>query len=128
VPTGWLAAPAAAVLILLTAKSAAWWLATHELGRIVAEAQRACIVRTGEEPPSLQWRWMVIVDEWPVAMNALAFRPRAPAAPEVSLLLPNDGCEILAATGEARLQSWIVRPWSQLDARFGPLRRLPGWD
>jgi hypothetical protein len=46
----------------------------------------------------------------------------------VSLLLPNDGCEILATTGEARLQSWIIRPWSQLDARFGPLRRLPGWE
>ncbi|WP_296900642.1 hypothetical protein [Thiohalocapsa sp.] len=127
VPTGWLAAPAAAVLIMLTAKSAGWWLATNELGRMVAEAETPCIVRTGEAPPSLQWRWMRLVDEWPVAMNALAFRPWAPAAPEVSLLLPNDGCEILAATGQARLQSWVVRPWSQLDARFGPLRRLPGW-
>ncbi|WP_295885457.1 hypothetical protein [uncultured Thiohalocapsa sp.] len=127
VPTGWLAAPAAAVLIMLTAKSAGWWLATNELGRMVAEADAPCIARTSEQPPSLQWRWMVMLDAWPVGMNALAFRPRAPAAPEVSLLLPNDGCEILAATGEARLQSWIVRPWSQLEARFGPLRRLPNW-
>jgi hypothetical protein len=127
-PALWLAAPAAVVLILLTAKSAAWWLATNELGRIVAEAESPCIVRTDQAPPSLQWRWMRILDEWPVGVNALAFRPRAPAAPEVSLLLPNDGCDVLAATGEARLQSWIIRPWSQLDARFGPLRRLPGWD
>lgn len=128
VPAGWLSAPAAAVLIMLAAKSAGWWLATNELGRLVAEADSPCVVRIAEQPPSLQWRWMRMLDEWPVGMNALAFRPRAPAAPEVSLLLPNDGCEILAATGEARLQSWIVRPWSQLEARFGPLRRLPGWD
>jgi hypothetical protein len=128
VPAAWLGAPAAVVLILLTAKSGAWWLATNELGRIIAEAERPCIVRTGQLPPSLQWRWMRILDEWPVAMNALAFRPRAPAAPEVSLLLPNDGCDVLEATGEARLQSWIIRPWSRLEARFGPLRRLPGWD
>ena len=128
VPVTWLAGPAAVVLILLTAKSAAWWLATNELGRIVAEADSACIARTEQAPPSLQWRWMRVLDEWPVGLNALAFRSHAPAAPEVSLLLPNDGCEILAATGDARLQSWIVRPWTQLDARFGPLRRLPGWD
>ena len=127
VPVGWLAAPATAVLILLAAKCAGWWLATNELGRIVAEADRPCIAHTAEEPSSLQWRWMVLVDEWPVGINALAFRPRAPAAPEVSLLLPNDGCDVLEATGEARLQSWIVRPWTQLDARFGPLRRLPDW-
>jgi hypothetical protein len=127
-PALWLAAPAAVVLILLSAKSAAWWLATNELGRIVAEAESPCIVRTDQAPPSLQWRWMRIIDEWPVGINALAFRPRAPAAPEVSLLLPNDGCDVLGATGEARLQSWIIRPWSQLEARFGPLRRLPGWD
>ncbi|MBK5938309.1 hypothetical protein CCR96_03300 [Halochromatium roseum] len=128
VPAGWLAAPVAAVLIMLTAKSAGWWLATNELGRLVAEADSPCIVRTAEQPPSLQWRWMRMLDEWPVGMNALAFRPRAPASPEVSLLLPNAGCEILAATGEVRLQSWIVRPWSHLEARFGPLRRLPEWD
>ncbi len=128
VPTHWLAAPAAAMLVLLTAKCSAWWLATHELGRMVAETEQPCVVRTLEQPPSLQWRWMRVLDEWPVGINALAFRPRAPAAPEVSLLLPNDGCERLLATGEARLQSWIIRPWSQLNARFGPLRRLPGWE
>jgi hypothetical protein len=65
----------------------------------------------------------------PAAAPMPGLVPAALAAPpEVSLLLPNDGCDVLAATGEARLQSWIIRPWSQLDARFGPLRRLPGWD
>jgi hypothetical protein len=127
-PVSWLTAPAVVLLILLAAKSASWWTATNALGRIVAEADGPCIVRTEHAPPSLQWRWMRIVDEWPVGIHALAFRPRAPAAPEVSLLLPNDGCAVLRATGEARLQSWIIRPWTKLDERFGPLRRLPGWD
>jgi len=109
---------AAAIVVLMLAKSAAWWTATHGLRNIVVSSDVACVSFGPEQPFSLQWPWMAVIDDWATPMNALIFSGPWPAA----LLLPDDGCERLAATGTAHLTSWLERPAIQLVERFGPLR------
>lgn len=64
-------------------------------------------------------------------MNALTFRPRLALSPDspilpVPLMLPDNGCDWLALSGDAYLVSWLARPWAGLDEQFGPLRRPTG--
>ena len=106
------------IALLATAKSAAWWTATHGLMNATASAETTCLAFGPEEPYALQWPWMAIIDDWATPMNALVFRP--PWA--IPLLLPGEGCRRLEETGQAQLSSWIRRPAAQLEARFGPLR------
>ena len=65
---------------------------------------------------------MAIVDNWTAPMAALIFRGPWP----IPLLLPKDGCKVLAESGIARIHPWIVYPRLQLEVRFGPLRPTPG--
>lgn len=51
-------------------------------------------------------------------MTALIFRGPWP----IPLLLPKDGCPVLAETGVVRIHPWILYSRSQLESRFGPLR------
>jgi arginine exporter protein ArgO len=122
-----------AILLLILAKSAAWWTATRNLQTVLASPPAAalgtgCIPFGPEYPYGLQWPWMQIIDDWVTPMNALAFRPRVPTADggvePVPLLLPYDGCEVLTETGEAHLTSWAMREWARLNQVFGPLRPI----
>ncbi|MBK1632026.1 hypothetical protein CKO31_15025 [Thiohalocapsa halophila] len=127
-PLRWLVA---AMMVLILAKSAAWWTATHNLKTVIAATAADCIAFAPETPYGLQWPWMQVIDDWATPMNALAFRPRVPTAAggvaPVPLLLPYDGCTVLARTGKAHLTSWLVRDFATLEAVFGPLR-YPGTD
>jgi hypothetical protein len=108
------------IALLATAKSAAWWTATHGLMNATASAETPCLPFGPEEPYALQWPWMAIIDDWATPMNALVFR--APWA--IPLLLPGDGCRRLEETGQAQLSTWIGRPAARLEAKFGPLRSV----
>jgi len=128
-PLRWLIA---ALLVLILAKSAAWWTATRQLQDVLAGATVDCIAFGPQTPFGLQWPWMQIIDDWATPMSALAFRPRLPDLGQgsavdgietIPLLLPGDGCARLTRTGEAHLTSWLWRRWELLEARFGPLRR-----
>ncbi|MGB5831320.1 MAG: hypothetical protein WBG92_04945 [Thiohalocapsa sp.] len=117
----------AAILIMVLAKSAAWWTATRGLQDAIADSNGPCIHFAVDRPYGLQWPWMNIVDDWVAPVNGLAFRPRVPRADgqgvePIPLLLPGDGCDRLERTGEAYLTEWMYRPWAVLNARFGPLR------
>jgi hypothetical protein len=117
-----------AMVILLLAKSAAWWTATHGLKNLIAESQLDCIPHEWEAPFGLQWPWMGLIDDWVTPMNALAFRSELPlpgggGLTPIPLLLPGDGCRVLRETGLVYPTSWVKRPFEVLDARFGPLRR-----
>lgn len=116
--TGYLLSCSLTIVLLLSAKSAAWWTATRVLINTTASAEVACIRFGPQEPYALQWPWMTILDNWAAPLNALVFRGPWP----IPLLLPGDGCEALARTGLARLDSWIQYPESRLESRFGPLR------
>jgi len=125
VPAAVLVSPVAlAIVLLVLAKSAAWWTATKGLQQVIADSPGACIPFGPQRPYGLQWPWMAIIDDWATPLNALAFRPRGPAVGPVPLLLPDDGCQVLAESGEAYLTSWVHRPWIELEAAFGPLRPL----
>lgn len=119
---------ALSMVLLLLAKSAAWWTATRGLQNLLAESHADCIGMSAEAPFALQWPWMRIIDDWVTPMNALAFRPRlvldaGRGVEPVPLLLRNDGCAVVRATGTVTLVSWFERDFSTLDRRFGPLRR-----
>lgn len=113
---------ALAILLIATAKSVAWWTATHGLMNATASAEVECVSFDAETPYALQWPWMVIIDNWTVPMNALVFRAPWPIAP----LLPADGCRHLRETGQLRLASWIEHPVGRVETRFGPLRGVDG--
>jgi hypothetical protein len=115
------------MVVLLLAKSAAWWTATRGLQNVLAESQADCISMSASEPFGLQWPWMSIIDDWVTPMNALAFRPYLVLQPDrgiepVPLLLRDDRCEIARATGTVYVNSWIQRDWAVVEQRFGPLR------
>ncbi|MBK1643532.1 hypothetical protein CKO25_02430 [Thiocapsa imhoffii] len=119
---------AVSMVVLLLAKSAAWWTATRGLQNLLAESRDDCIHLSASEPFALQWPWMRIIDDWVTPMNALAFRPRLILDAErgiepIPLLLRHDGCAVLSQTGKVELVSWYVRDVHSLDQRFGPLRR-----
>jgi len=116
------AAMVLAVLILLLAlsRSVAWWTATHKLADLLASSETTCIPFGPQQPFSLQWPWMAIIDDWTTPMQALAFRDPDWPAP---LMLPDDGCARLADDGVARLTSWFAQPIERLEDNFGPLRR-----
>lgn len=125
----WFQAGALVIVLTTTAKSAAWWTATHGLVNATASSGLDCIPFGNEEPYALQWPWMAIVDNWTAPMLALVFRGPWP----IPLLLPKDGCAVQAQTGMVQIHPWIVYPRSRLEARFGPLRPLvaspgPGTD
>ena len=120
--TPWLAACVLAIVLATTAKSAAWWTATHGLINATASSKLDCIPFGPQEPYALQWPWMAIVDNWTAPMSALIFRGPWP----VPLLLPKDGCRVLRETGMARIHPWILYPLSELESRFGPLRPAEG--
>jgi hypothetical protein len=116
-----------AMVVLLLAKSAAWWTATRGLQNLLAESPEDCIRMTPSEPFALQWPWMRIIDDWVTPMNALAFRPRLILDAErgvepVPLLLRNDGCEVVRKTDKVYPTTWIERDFRTVDRRFGPLR------
>ncbi len=119
-----------AVLMLLVAKSSAWWTGVRGLQDIVASSDAACIPFGDHEPYSLQWPWMVITDSWPTPFTALVTRPFVPTAEEgqfqpIAVMLKHDGCEQLRATGMLHLPVGVSLPFEVVDAAFGPLRR-PG--
>jgi hypothetical protein len=115
------------MVMLLLAKSAAWWTATRGLQNLLAGARTDCITLSATEPFGLQWPWMGIIDDWATPMNALAFRPYLVLQPDrgiepVPLLLRHDRCAIARETGKVRITSWIERDIAVLSQRFGPLR------
>ncbi len=115
------------MVMLLLAKSAAWWTATRGLQNLLAETHADCIALSATEPFGLQWPWMGIIDDWATPMNALAFRPYLVLQPErgiepVPLLLRQDCCAIAQETGKVCITSWIERDLKVLNRRFGPLR------
>jgi hypothetical protein len=117
-----------AILVLLLAKSTAWWTATRSLQNIVASSEAPCIRFDQDEPYALQWPWMNIVDDWAVPFTALAVRPFVsdPTGRRwqpVALLLKGDRCDLLRRTGEVRFTGWSSKPFEEVDRAFGPLRR-----
>jgi hypothetical protein len=117
-----------AILVLLLAKSTAWWTATRSLQNLVASSEAACIRFGAGEPYGLQWPWMSVVDDWATPFTALATRPFVPSVdgtgPQpVALLLAGDRCELLRRTDEVRFTGWMSRPFEVVDGAFGPLRR-----
>jgi hypothetical protein len=117
-----------AILVLLLAKSTAWWTATRSLQNLIASSDAACIRFGADEPYGLQWPWMSAVDDWATPFTALATRPFVPTSEgagyqPVALLLSGDRCELLGRTGEVRLTGWMSTPFEVVDAAFGPLRR-----
>jgi hypothetical protein len=110
------------IVLLATAKSAAWWTATRGLMNATASAEAICLPFGPEEPYALQWPWMAVIDDWATPINALIFRAHWP----IPLLLPEEGCRILEQRGEVRLISWIRRPADRIEARFGPFRGING--
>jgi hypothetical protein len=115
---------ALAVVLIMLAKSSAWWTATRGLQDVVVGSEGACVEFGPQQPFGLQWPWMAIVDDWATPMTALAFRPRAEVPWPIPLLLPYDGCRVLEETGVAHLTTWLERPWMDLQAAFGPLRPI----
>ena len=57
------------VALIGTAKSAAWWTATHRLMNAVASTETSCLAFGPEEPYALQWPWMAIIDDWATAQH-----------------------------------------------------------
>jgi hypothetical protein len=114
----WFAACALAIVLVTTAKAAAWWTATHGLINATASSGLDCIPFGPEEPYALQWPWMAIVDNWTAPMSALIFRGPWP----IPLLLPKDGCLVLTETGMVRIHPWIVYPRAEIESRLGTLR------
>lgn len=122
----------AALLILLLAKSSAWWTGVHGLQDLVATSETACIRFAPEQPYSLQWPWMVVVDAWSTPFTALVTRPFVVMADgrgadgrgvqPVAVLLHKDGCARLQQTGEVHLPAEMHLPFARVDAVFGPLR------
>ena len=97
-----------ALLMLLLAKSSAWWTGVRGLQDIVASSDAACIEFGDNEPYSLQWPWMVITDSWPTPFTALVTRPFVPTSEDgqfqpIAVLLKHDGCQQLRATGMLHL-------------------------
>ncbi|TVQ94891.1 MAG: hypothetical protein EA400_00765 [Chromatiaceae bacterium] len=123
--TGLIAAVSAAILILVLARAGAWWTATRALINLTIDTEATCLRYAANTPYGLQWPWMVIIDDWVVPLNALVFRAD-PALGPIALLVGGDGCEGIAATGMVHFNSWLARPFADLDARFGPLRHPPG--
>ena len=118
---------ATCMVMLLLAKSAAWWTATRGLQNLLAEARADCITMSATEPFGLQWPWMTIIDDWAAPMNALAFRPYLVLHPDrgiepVPLLLRHDRCAVARETGTVYPTSWIARDIEVVNDRFGPLR------
>lgn len=116
-----------ALLIMLTAKSSAWWTGVRGLQDLVASSEQACIPFGADQPYSLQWPWMVITDAWSTPFTALVTRPFVPSGENgfqpVAVLLSLDGCELLHATGVLYLPIGVELPFERVDAAFGPLRR-----
>jgi hypothetical protein len=117
-----------AILVLLLAKSSAWWTATRSLQNIVASSDVPCIPFGEDEPFGLQWPWMAIVDDWAAPFTALttrAFVQRmdGQGSQPIALLLKDDRCGLLRETGEVMFTSWKRGPFEQVDRAFGPLRR-----
>lgn len=115
------------MVLLLLAKSAAWWTATRGLQNLLAASDTDCITIGADEPFALQWPWMDIIDDWATPMNALAFRPylvldRARGIEPVPLLLRHDRCAIARESGRVIPTGWIERDIAVVEARFGPLR------
>ncbi|MCF7979450.1 MAG: hypothetical protein K9L82_15860 [Chromatiaceae bacterium] len=119
-----------ALLMLLMAKSSAWWTGVRGLQDMVASSDTACIPFGDNEPYSLQWPWMVITDSWPTPFTALVTRPFVPTSEDgefqpIAVMLKHDGCEQLRATGMLHLPVGVSLPFEAVDAALGPLRR-PG--
>jgi hypothetical protein len=117
-----LALSALAIALLASAKSFAWWTASHGLMNATASSEETCLPFGPEEPYALQWPWMAIIDDWATPMNALIFRAPWP----IPLLLPGEGCQVLQETGQVYFASWIKRPLDRIEARFGPFRGVNG--
>ncbi|WP_201219690.1 hypothetical protein [Halochromatium roseum] len=116
-----------ALLMLLLAKSSAWWTGVRGLQDIVARGDTACIPFGDNEPYSLQWPWMVITDSWPTPFTALVTRPFVPTSEDgqfqpIAVMLKHDGCEQFHATGMLYLPIGVSRPFEAVDAVLGPLR------
>ncbi|NEX15936.1 MAG: hypothetical protein C1943_04680 [Halochromatium sp.] len=119
-----------ALLMLLMAKSSAWWTGVRGLQDMVASSDTACIPFGDHEPYSLQWPWMVITDSWPTPFTALVTRPFVPTSEEgqfqpIAVMLKHNGCDQLRATGMLYLPVGVSLPFEAVDAALGPLRR-PG--
>jgi hypothetical protein len=115
------------LLILLVAKASAWHTGVRGIQDIVASADEACIRFDVDEPYSLQWPWMAIIDDWSAPVTALVTRPFVPApngigSQPVAVMLKRDGCKLYEATGEAHLPADTRISFARLDAAFGPLR------
>jgi hypothetical protein len=110
------AAGALTIVLLATAKSVAWWTATHGLMNATASAETSCVRFGSEEPYALQWPWMAVIDDWAAPLNALVFRAPWP----IPLLLPEDGCRLLEQTGQFHPTPWLRFPADRVEARFGP--------
>jgi hypothetical protein len=118
----------AAILVLVLAKSSAWWTGSRMLQDIVSSGDQPCIRFDGGHPYSLQWSWMRVVDEWSTPFTALVARPFVPdpdgaGAQLVALLLRGDGCEALRSSGLVQLPDGVFQPFPAVDAAFGPLRQ-----
>ena len=102
-------------------KAHAWHRATHDLAGAMATSPSACVRFGPEAPHALQPAHMSPVDNWTAPINALIFQTEKPAA----LLLPGDGCRILAEERVVYLTTWFVRPLDALEQNFGPFRVDP---
>lgn len=116
-----------ALLMLLLAKASTWWTGVRGLQDIVASSDDACIRFGANEPYSLQWPWMVIVDSWPTPFTALVTRPFVPTSDggqfqPIAVLLKHDDCEQLSTTGMLHLPVGVSLPFESVDAALGPLR------
>jgi hypothetical protein len=104
--------------VVSLSKAQVWSRATADLGAAMASSPTACVRFGPEEPQALQYAHMSPVDNWTAPINALLFQTEKPAA----LLLPEDGCRILAEEQVTYLTSWFGRPLGVLEPQFGPFR------
>lgn len=114
----------AAIVMIMMVKSLVWSQATHQLWTLVSGADPPCIVFTDHQPSLLKQPNMIMLNNWSAPFSALAFRPFTCKDCQSSLLLPYTGCAVLDATNNVNLTHWATRPWTLIDSRVGPLRKL----
>lgn len=106
------------VAVIGLSKAQVWARATSDLAAAMAASSTACIRFGPDQPQALQSARMSPVDNWTAPINALIFQTEKPAA----LLLPGDGCRILAEKRVVYFTTWFARPLGVLERPFGPFR------
>ena len=83
--------------LVLSLQSLTWMVMTRRLSNLIAEAREPCISKS-----QVPWLKGTALQHWSSDYYALDLQSRKPSA----VLLENDDCKILAASGQLRLVGW----------------------